>query len=146
MSNDNTITGVGGRLMKGDTGSLEIVARIQTWSIDPSVGDNAWGDSDGAGFTLRRAGRKDMTGSVTGKYDTSSKIFHPTNFREGTELDLALFAAAGTYWYVPVVITSGPAFEIDVDTEDVVGWSFDFGSTGRFYLPGEAGIPVVSLP
>ena len=58
-------TGLNAKVVIDDT----LMYRMTSFSINPKTSETAWGDSDSGGFTNRSAARKEMTGSVSGKYD-----------------------------------------------------------------------------
>lgn len=135
------ITGLNGEVLVGGVK----IARITKWDINPTVGETAWGDSDSAGHTNREPGRKDSTGNIEGKLDQNDDV--TLLFVPGDKVNLTLWlsATALDYYYVPAMI-QGISFEVDVDTQAVVGWSATFGENGRTYFPNESGAPVVNLP
>lgn len=148
MSASNVVTGVGGRLAFGDAGggSEVLIARLMKWSLSPSAIDHAWGDSSGGGYTLRKPGRKDLTGSCEGTFDSATTIW--SQIREGAELSLILYVSSTIGWNIPnAVIVTGPDFGVDVDTEEPTKWAFAWGTCGIYYAPSEAGAPALpTLP
>ena len=52
-----------------------LIARITQWTFNPTAAESAWGDSDSGGYTNRVSGRKDGTGNLTGKFDTTNKVY-----------------------------------------------------------------------
>ena len=117
-----------------------LVARLKTWSFNPIVGESAWGDSDSAGFTNRKAARKDGTGSMTGAFDTTSKVYDL--FVPGDIVKLVLWEDATDYWVMPCALIQSFDVTYDNDTKEVVEWSADFGADGQYYKPGEAVVPI----
>lgn len=139
----NSSTAVSGRDGKAVVdGSL--VARLTQWSINPSTSESAWGDSDSQGYTARARARKDCTGSIQGKFDTGSKIY--TLFEAGDIVELVLWEDASNYWAFPRVLITSFNLVFDQDTQEVVGWTADFGADGIFYRPGASGAPTETLP
>ena len=134
------ITGVLGKAVVDDVA----IARITQWSFDPQVGDSEWGDSDGAGYTLVKAGRKGGTGSIEGKFDTSVPQYVP--FVIGNEVNLILWLDATRYYAIPCAVITGFSLVVNVDTQEVVGWTANFKASGTFYYPGQSGAPSESLP
>jgi len=128
-----------------------LVARITNWSINPTVGETAWGDSDSAGFTVRKAGRSDCTGTVSGKFDSDTKFYDtldPNNIQGaiGEIVALTLWETQADYWHFPRVLLQNFNLAYDVDGKTVVEWSADFGADGIFYKPGAPGAPAQTAP
>lgn len=121
-----------------------LIARITQWSFNPTSAESAWGDSDSGGYTNRVGGRKDGTGSLTGKFDTTNKVYDL--FMPGDNIKLVLWETAADYWVMECCLISGFSVSYNQDTKEVVEWSADFGADGKFYYPGEAGAPVETLP
>ena len=119
-------------------------AHATEWSIAPKIGESAWGDSDSAGHTLRKGARKDCTGSFGGKFDTGNKFYDLV--QEGDEPELILWLNTTLYWYFACVLITGYSLAVNMDSKEVVGWSADFGESGRSYRPGEAGAPSKTYP
>lgn len=141
MSSLNTITGRLGKHVIETT----LIARIKKWDVSQSLANkNEWGDSDSEGYTNRSAGRKDATFSNEGVYDTSSEVWDL--FAPGDITKSVLWMNATLYWAFSRALASDFKISVNVDTEEVVGWTGDFGADGVFYRPGQAGTPVESLP
>jgi len=136
----SAITGSDGNVMVG----THRVARIMEWSITANIQVSEWGDSDAGGFTNRKRGRRDATGTIGGKFDTD----FPVNqvFEEGDSAVLVLFETATRYWYFSCGLITEYSTQVNVDSGEVVGWSANFGSDGIFYRPGDAGAPNITLP
>lgn len=134
------ITGVLGKAVVDDV----TVARLTQWSIDPSAGDSEWGDSDGEGYTLVKSGRKGATGSCEGKFDTSKPQY--AVFKLGDEVKLVLWLDASRYYAIPCAVITGFSLVVNVDTQEVVGWTANWKASGKFYYPGQSGAPSESLP
>jgi hypothetical protein len=142
MSSENTLTGRNGKFVVA--GSL--VARITQWSVNPKLASSSeWGDSDSAGYTNRAPGRRDATFNAEGKYDTSDEVFDL--FEEG---DIAIATLwmdnVSLYWDFPRAMCSEFSLMVNVDTEEVVGWTSGWGADGKYYRPGQAGAAVRALP
>lgn len=142
MSSENTITGRNGKVVVGTT----LVARITSWSINPTLaGSSEWGDSDSSGYTNRASGRRDATSDNEGKYDTSSEVFDI--FQPGDIAILTLWLDNSSLYYdFPRALCTDFSITVDVDTEEVIGWSASWGADGVFYYPGEAGAASRTLP
>ena len=144
MSSENTITGRNGKLVADSS----LVARTTQWAVNPTLAtSNEWGDSDSAGFTNRSAGRKDATFTAEGKFDTTDDIwdlFQPEDIVLAT-----LFlnnAAPLLYWDFARALCSDFNLVVNIDAEEVIGWTSNFGADGRFYRPGESGAPSRTIP
>lgn len=141
MTSLNTATGRLGKHMVG----AALVARTTQWAVNPKLAStNEWGDSDSAGYTNRSAGRKDATFDTEGKFDTSSEVFDV--FQPDDNVTSSLWINATLYWDFPRSLNTDFNLTVNVDSEEVVGWSANFGADGIFYHPGEAGATVRTLP
>ncbi|KKN88375.1 hypothetical protein LCGC14_0249380 [marine sediment metagenome] len=141
MTSENTVTGRLGKHVVGTT----LVARITNWAVNRTLASTSeWGDSDSGGFTNRAAGRKDGTFTTEGKFDTDSKVFdlfQPEDIAIGT-----LWLNTTLYWDFPRALNNDFALTVDVDTEEVIGWTSGWGADGVFHYPGEAGAAARVLP
>ncbi len=141
MSSLNTVTG---RLGKFQVGAV-LVARTKNWATNPSLASGSeWGDSDSEGFTNRAAGRKDNTFTAEGTYDTTNEVFDL--FQPEDIVDATLWINASLYWQFPRALNNDFNLTVDIDTEEVTGWTSAWGADGRYYYPGEAGAPAKVLP
>jgi hypothetical protein len=141
MTSTTAKTGRNGKFKVAST----VVARTTQWQVSPKLATSSeWGDSDGAGYTNRAAGRRDATFSVEGKYDTASEVFDL--FGPGDIVTAALWMdATSLYWYFGRALNSEFSLTVNVDSEEVIGWSGGFGADGIFYYPGQAGAPAATL-
>lgn len=121
-----------------------LVTRLTLWRINRQTSETAWGDSDSAGFTNRKAARRDLTGSIGGKLDSERYAYNI--FDDGDIVTLVLWENATRYWYIGSALIQNFQVEWNPDTKEVVAWTADFGADGRYYRPGEAGAPAASLP
>ena len=121
-----------------------LIARITQWTFNPTAAESAWGDSDSGGYTNRVSGRKDGTGNLTGKFDTTNKVYDL--FMPGDSVKLVLWESATDYWVMECCLITSFSVTYNNDTKEVVEWTADFGADGKYYYPGEAGAPVESLP
>jgi hypothetical protein len=139
------VTAITGRLGKAVVSGV-LVLRLTEWRLNHSVSVAAWGDSDSGGFTNRKAGRIDGTGTIMGKFDSGRKPY--AIFRTGDVITLALWntTTAGDYWAFPSAIVERFDYTVSPDTQDPIGWTADFGADGTFYYPGETGAPTYTLP
>ena len=131
MSSENTLTGrLGEHSVDGS-----YVARLKTWSISAKLANtNEWGDSDSAGYTARSAGRKDATFNTDGVYDTSDEVWDL--FTEGDNAASLLYMNTTLYWNFPRSLCMGFDINVNIDTEEVEGWSSSWGADGIYYRPG----------
>jgi len=141
MTSVNTVTGRNGEFVVGTSK----VARITQWAVNPTLAtSSAWGDSDGAGFTNRAAGRKDATFTAEGKYDSSDEVF---DLFQPEDIAIAvLWLDTTLYWDFPRALCDDFNLTTDIDTEEVIGWTSSWGADGVYYYPGEAGATVRTLP
>ena len=141
MSSTTAITGKDGEHVVGGTA----IARMTQWNLTRTLASTAeWGDSDCNGYTARLAGRKDATFSSEGKFDTGAEVYD--TFQPGDNASSVLWMTTTLYWDFPRSLCSDFNLVIDVDTEDVVGWTSSWGSDGVFYYPGQAGATSRSYP
>jgi len=122
-----------------------LVARITQWAVNPTLAStNEWGDSDSSGFTNRSAGRKDATFTTEGKYDTNTEVFDV--FQPEDNCVSSLWLNTTLYWDFPRSLNTDFNLTVNVDTEEVIGWTANFGADGVYYYPGEAGATSRTLP
>ena len=122
------------------------VARAKSWQVSPKLASTSeWGDSDGEGYTNRAAGRKDATFTAEGVYDTDSEVYDL--FAPG-DISLAVLwmDATSLYWYFGRALCSEFQLSVNMDSEEVIGWSSGWGADGIFYYPGQSSAPPASLP
>jgi hypothetical protein len=101
-----------------------------------------WGDSDSAGFTNRAAGRKDCTFTAEGKYDSTTEqfdVFQPEDILQCTLWLDGSSANIGNqlHYDFPRALCNDFNLTVDIDTEEVIGWTSGWGSDGPFFRPGE---------
>jgi len=132
MTSENTLTGRNGHVTVGGTE----VARITIWSVNPTLSStNEWGDSDSAGYTNRSAGRRDCTFDCEGKYDSTNEVFDL--FVPGDTAAVRLYIdETSLYWDFPRALCMDFNLNINVDTEEVVGWTSSWGADGVYTRPG----------
>lgn len=142
MSSLNTLTGRNGKFVV----VAALVARCTQWAVTRTLaGGSEWGDSDGAGFTNRASGRKDGTFTAEGKYDTTDQVFDL--FQPGDIATATLWLdAVSLYWDFPRALNNDFQLTVDVDTEEVIGWTSAWGADGAFTYPGEPGAAVRAAP
>lgn len=123
-----------------------LVARITSWAVNPTLATKSeWGDSDGAGFTNRAPGRKDATFTAEGKYDTSDEVFDLFQ-PEDIAIGVLWLNNQTLYWDFPRALNDDFNLTVDVDSEEVIGWTSSWGSDGVYFHPGEAGATSRTLP
>ncbi len=136
FGSSGALSGRDGRITIDDTK----VARVTQWDVNPTLATTSeWGDSDTAGYTARLPGRRDATFTCEGKFDTNQPIWD--QFIVGAQVEAVLFLRdnnSDAYWKFLCAVCTDFSMVLDVDTEEVVGWSATFGADGRFYHPGEA--------
>ena len=109
------------------------------------AGKAEWGDSDSGGYTNRAAGRKDATFSAEGKYDTTDEVFDL--FQPGDVAIAVLWMdASALYWDFPRALNDDFNLSVNIDTEEVEGWTSGWGADGIFYYPGQSGATTRTLP
>jgi hypothetical protein len=149
MSSINTLTGRNGELAIGTAGSNPAtrILRITSWAVNPTLATTSeWGDSDCAGYTARAAGRYDATFTAEGKYDSTDEVwdrFQPGIIGDDTTVTIAsatlhLTGTAGDHWFFPRALCTDFNLTVDVDTEEVIGWTSSWGADGVFYFPGQS--------
>ena len=146
MSSENTLTGRNGKFVVG----ASQVARTTQWAVNPTLaGTSEWGDSDSNGFTNRAAGRKDATFTAEGKFDNGDGgadiiyvLFQPEDILIAT----LWLDNVSLYWDFPRALCTDFNLTVDIDTEEVIGWTSSWGADGVYHYPGEAGAAVRTLP
>lgn len=120
------------------------VPRLTQWNINVTSGESAWGDSDSKGFTARKSGRHDATGSMTGKLDSTTNVSKSAiqgsgNYLQGFSAEVILWETKTTseYWYFPCALITNFSLTVNQDTKEVVEWNMDYGADGIFYRPGQ---------
>jgi hypothetical protein len=103
------------------------------------------------GYTARKAARKDATGSLTGVQNQgtgvndimyilsqrSSEAWDPV----GEKLSVTLWESgspSNRAWYFPSALIQNFNITYDMDTKEVVEWTVDFASDGKWYRPGQS--------
>lgn len=127
------------------------VCRLTQWSINHTMGETAWGDNKTEGYTARKRAREDATGTLTGKFDTSTKIYataENSSGLPGLSCKLVLWEKRqqGFNWVFPCVLIQNFQMTVDMDSKEVVQWTMDFGADGKFYRPGQTNIPAETVP
>lgn len=132
MTSENTLTGRGGEF----SFNAVKIARATNWDVSSSLAtSNEWGDSDGAGFTNRSAGRKDATFNTEGKYDSVLAGNAFDVFQIGDIAAAILTLVTGTVWNFPRALCSEFAMTVNIDSEEVIGWTASHGADGTYTDP-----------
>lgn len=140
MSSLNTLTGRLGKFVVAST----LVARATQWTVQPKAGASEWGDSDSGGYTNRAAGRKDCTFNAEGKFDTAHEVYDI--FAPGDLVMATLWMNASLYWHFPRALNADFQLAVNIDTEEVIGWTSGWGADGIFYRPGQSGGEGQTIP
>lgn len=131
MSSETALTGRLGKFLVDGTQ----VARTTQWDVSPALATKSeWGDSDSGGYTNRAAGRKDAPFNAQGKFDTDDPqydLFMPEDVAAAK-----LYMNVTLYWNFPRALCLDFKLAINIDTEEVVGWTSAWGPDGIFYRPG----------
>ena len=144
MTAVNTLTGRNGKFVVGVT----LVARITSWSVNPTLAGTAeWGDSDSGGYTNRAAGRIDGTFTAEGKFDTDIAHNAFNLFARGDVAIAVLWLdGAALYYDFPRALCMDFNLTVDPDTEEVIAWTSSWGADGVYYYPGEVGATPRLMP
>lgn len=139
---NTTLVGKDGAHVVGSTQ----VARSTQWAVNPKLATKSeWGDSDTEGFTARQPGRKDATFTSEGKYDTSSEQFDL--FQPGDKAISTLWMNRTTlYWDFPCAMNDDFSMTVNMDTQEVVGWTSAWGADGAYHRPGHADAAARTFP
>ena len=132
MSSATTLTGRNGLFKVSGT----VVARTTQWAINPTLATSTeWGDSDSAGYTNRAPGRKDCTFTAEGKYDASDQNAYIL-FQPGDILAVILYLAGAVapYYNFDRALCTDFNLTVNIDTEEVIGWTSSWGSDGSYTL------------
>ncbi|MCK9570113.1 hypothetical protein M0R72_14310 [Candidatus Pacearchaeota archaeon] len=142
MSSENTLTGREGKFAV-DT---SLVARTTQWSVNPKLASKSeWGDSDSGGYTNRAAGRKDATFNAEGKYDTTDEVFDLFQ-PEDIAIAVLWLNASSLYWDFPRALCDDFNMTVNIDSQEVIGWTSGWGADGIFYYPGQSGSTSRAVP
>ena len=133
MPSQNTLSGYRGHFTVGGIR----VARCTRWDVNGKLAHVAeWGDSDSNGYTNRLAGRWDSLFGADGKFDTLSEFYNI--FDVGDFLAVKLYLNDELFWNFSRGVCLDYKLVVDIDREDVIGWTSSWGSDGEFYYPGES--------
>ncbi len=134
------LTGRYGQLKLG----TDTVARLTSWTVSEAIATQSeWGDSDSNGYTQRATGRRSATISAEGRFDITSRqsmYMRPGIIYEvwcWLSKDLTQTGGNKNAWHFPRALTISFELVVNVDTEEVLGWTAEFASDGVFYYPGD---------
>jgi hypothetical protein len=131
MASGSTLTGRNGDFNVAASN----VARCTQWAVNPKLATSSeWGDSDSAGYTNRQPGRKDATFTSEGKLDTDNEIYDA--FQPEDVAVVLLYLNDTLFWNFPAALCSDFNLTVNIDTEEVIGWTSSWGADGIFYPPG----------
>jgi hypothetical protein len=116
----------------GGTGTGTEIAELTKWSFNPKCNNPAWASNRTAGFKRRRAGIRDGSGSIEGKWDPGDPI--TDHLEDGTEVQLNLVTTGAQQFTVPAII-DGLKLDVDLDSGDIIGWSADWSLNGAWTKP-----------
>ena len=142
MSSATSRTGRNAKAVIDDT----LVLRVTNHNLNPTTGENAWGDSDSEGETNRSRGRNDKTGTIEEVFDTGREIYDLAQPGDTIKLVLWQTTAAGDYWAFSRFLVTNFTTEHNADDQSEVRWTLEGGQVGKAYFPGEAGAPNEILP
>ncbi len=141
MATATVITGRNGEFVFDGTR----IARTKKWTINPKLATSSeWGDSDTKGYTARAAGRRDATFDAEGAFDTDTEQYD--TFVPGDCSTAILWMDTSRYYYFLSALCLDFSITVDMDTEEVVGWTSNWGADGIYYAPGAAGTPSATYP
>jgi len=121
------------------------VARVKKWTLNPKLATSSeWGDSDTEGYTARAAGRRDATFDAEGVYDVDTPQYNA--FVPGDCAIAILWMSTTLYYYFPSALCLDFSITVDMDTEEVVGWTSNWGADGIYYPPGAQGTTSATYP
>jgi hypothetical protein len=133
MSSETALSGRDGTFVVDSTQ----IARATRWNVDDSLAHTSeWGDSDSNGYTNRCPGRLDAKFAAEGKFDYQDEVYNI--FASGDILEALLYLSGSMYWTFPRALCMAFKLEVNIDTEEVIGWTSDWGADGEYYYPGEA--------
>ena len=122
------------------------VLRLLRFTPTAASGENTWADSGSGGHNNRTPGNSDLTASVEVKVDTGQYIWD--TIKRGVYLtNVVLWINTTKYYYMArALVTNGPNPTVDLTSRETVSVTFDIGSDGISYVPGEAGAPAAVHP
>lgn len=142
MTSENTLTGRQGKFVVED----QLVARTKKWDVSQTLATkNEWGDSDSGGYTNRSPGRRDATFNAEGVYDTGDEVF---DLFQPEDIAAAVLWLNNTtlYYDFPRAMCSDFNLSVNIDSEEVIGWTSGWGADGIYYRPGDPDAPSRAVP
>lgn len=141
-SSEGTLTGLDGEFVVDD----HRVSRSKKWTVNASLATKAeWGDSDTEGYTARAPGRKDGTFDAEGVYEETDEVWEL--FEPGDNAKVTLWLDnVSLYYHFPRALCLDFQIVVDMDSQEVIGWTSSWGADGKYYRPGAEGAPALSLP
>jgi len=147
----NACAGGGAAVVTGDEAAVvlggTVVLRTVTATVNESPEVETWGDSGSGKYTNRKTTRLDATGTVDGMLDCEKAA--PGNIynlgKAGDKVveihtSLVIWERnfTGCFWAFPCSVITKFQVTYDMDTKKATRWSFDYGSDGTYYRPGES--------
>lgn len=108
------------------------VAELMKWSFNPKSNNPAWASNRTAGFKRRVAGVRDGSGSCEGKWDPNDPL--TDHLEDGASVTLNLQLSTTHFFVVPAIV-DGIKVDVDLDSGEVIGWSFDWSLNGAWTKP-----------
>lgn len=121
-----------------------LLLRMRNATLNANNDEFVWGDSDSGLHSNSIGTRQRTTGTISGLFDEDQTIY--SIVREGQISKLVLWEDGTNYWAFPCALLSNLQLTYDQDSKNPIEWSFDYGTDGIYYAPGEAGAPTESLP
>lgn len=138
-----TTTAVTGALGVFQVGATR-VARAKQFSVNTKLASKSeWGDSDTEGYTARMPGRKDGTFSAQGVFDSTNQQYDV--FGEGDKAVAVLWMNLTLYYDFPCAMCDDFSLSVNIDSQEVIGWTSNWGADGIYYKPGAAGATARTL-
>lgn len=113
------------------------ILRVTRWLVQETTDTSIeWADSDSAGYTIHAPGRLGARFDADGKYSGERPIFPYT--RVGALVTAQLWidrTVPYLCWDFELARCTSFKCSVDVDTEEIVGWSGSWIATGVFYKP-----------
>jgi len=151
MSSATTTTGRHGKLWAAATGTVlnatHNILRTTQWSVSQKPASvSEWGDSSSLGYTNRAPGRRDVTFTAEGKFDKDQQQWDIFQGGDYCAANLYVNSNEDVTWAYTFARALCMEFSlaVNIDTEEVVGWTSSWGNDGVFTLPG--GDPGDELP
>ena len=115
-------------VISGKDGSVGSYAEITDWSLSLSSNNSSYASSDTAGWKKRVAGTKDVSGSMSGKWNGTAQV------AAGDEISGLVLNLDATQSYTMDACIDTFNIEVDIDDGEIIGWSADFSIRGTTTL------------